>query len=70
MDIIKQLHKEWLSLQPLKAEYQSRLDRKLMLEFNYNSNHIEGNTLTYGQTKLLFMFGETAGRPICAIMKK
>ena len=29
-----------------------------MLEFNYNSNHIEGNTLTYGQTELLLMFGQ------------
>ena len=29
-----------------------------MLEFNYNSNHIEGNTLTYGQTEFLLMFGK------------
>jgi len=61
MNTIHQLHKEWLSLQPLKQEDQSRLNRKFMLEFNYNSNHIEGNTLTYGQTKLLLMFGETMG---------
>jgi len=45
-------------LQPLKPEYQSRLERKFMLEFNYNSNHIEGNTLTYGQTEMLLMFGK------------
>lgn len=32
-----------------------------MLEFNYNSNHIEGNTLTYGQTELLLMFGKVDG---------
>lgn len=30
-----------------------------MLEFNYNSNHIEGNTLTYGQTEMLLMFGKS-----------
>lgn len=29
-----------------------------MLEFNYNSNHIEGNTLTYGQTEFLLLFGK------------
>ena len=29
-----------------------------MLEFNYNSNHIEGNTLTYGQTEILLLFGK------------
>jgi len=61
MDTLQQLHKEWLSLHPLKQEYLSRLNRKFMLEFNYNSNHIEGNTLTYGQTKLLLIFGETMG---------
>ncbi|MDR3220299.1 MAG: Fic family protein [Dysgonamonadaceae bacterium] len=61
MNTIEQLYKEWLSLQPLNPEDQKRLDKKFMLEFNYNSNHLEGNTLTYGQTKLLFMFGETTG---------
>lgn len=61
MNTIQQLYNEWQSLQPLKPEDQKRLDQKFMLEFNYNSNHIEGNTLTYGQTKLLFMFGETTG---------
>lgn len=58
MTDIQKLYSEWISLQPLKPEYQSRLDRKFMLEFNYNSNHIEGNTLTYGQTELLLMFGK------------
>ena len=58
---IDTLYKEWLSLQPLKREDQQRLDRKFMLEFNYNSNHIEGNTLTYGQTELLLMFGDVNG---------
>lgn len=31
-----------------------------MLEFNYNSNHIEGNTLTYGQTELLLLFNKVS----------
>ncbi len=57
MNNIETLYKEWQSLQPVKAEYQQRLDQKFMLEFNYNSNHIEGNTLTYGQTEVLLMFG-------------
>jgi len=58
MTHIDQLYNEWLKLQPLKPEDKNRLDRKFMLEFNYNSNHIEGNTLTYGQTELLLMFGK------------
>lgn len=55
---IEQLYTEWLSLHPLKADDQVRLNQKFMLEFNYNSNHIEGNTLTYGQTELLLLFGK------------
>ena len=42
MSKIEQLYAEWQSLQPLKDEYQQRLNRKFMLEFNYNSNHLSG----------------------------
>ena len=58
MNNIESLYQEWRSLQPLKEEDQRRLDQKFMLEFNYNSNHLEGNTLTYGQTEFLLMFGK------------
>lgn len=58
MSNIASLYKVWQSLQPLKEQDQNRLDQKFMLEFNYNSNHIEGNTLTYGQTEMLLMFGK------------
>ena len=58
MDKIEKLFEEWQSLQPLTDENQRRLDQKFMLEFNYNSNHIEGNTLTYGQTEMLLLFGK------------
>lgn len=58
MSKIETLYKEWQSFQPLKEQDQNRLDQKFMLEFNYNSNHIEGNTLTYGQTEMLLMFGK------------
>lgn len=59
MNTIDTLFNEWQSLQPVKEEYQQRLDQKFMLEFNYNSNHIEGNTLTYGQTEMLLIFGKS-----------
>lgn len=55
---IGKLYSEWQSLQPLKPDDLARLNQKFMLEFNYNSNHIEGNTLTYGQTELLLIFGK------------
>ncbi|WP_315404433.1 Fic family protein [Hoylesella saccharolytica] len=60
MDNITTLFNEWQNLQPIDEQAQRRLDDKFMLEFNYNSNHIEGNTLTYGQTELLFKFGDVA----------
>jgi len=46
---------------PMNEVSQSRLDKKLRLEFNYNSNHLEGNTLTYSETELLLIFDETKG---------
>lgn len=61
MNKISELFQEWQSFQPLKESDQVRLDQKFMLEFNYNSNHIEGNTLTYGQTEMLLMFGKAMG---------
>ena len=60
MTEIETLYDEWLSYQPLPEEASNRLKQKFMLEFNYNSNHIEGNTLTYGQTELLLLFGKVA----------
>jgi Fic family protein len=64
MDRISKLYKEWLSIQPLKPEIQHRMDQQFMVDFNYNSNHLEGNTLTYGQTKLLLLFGKTEGEAL------
>ena len=61
MKTIDALYNEWRALQPMKSENQKKLDQKFMLDFNFNSNHIEGNTLTYGQTKLLLIFGDTTG---------
>jgi len=51
----------WQSIQPLSERDRERLNRKFTVEFNYNSNHIEGNTLTYGQTELLLLFGKVSG---------
>lgn len=51
-------------MQPLKPELQHRMDQQFMFDFNYNSNNLEGNTLTYGQTKLLLLFGKTEGEAL------
>ncbi len=54
-------YESWKALQPLSEKDEARLSRKFTVEFNFNSNHIEGNTLTYGQTELLLLFGKVVG---------
>lgn len=51
----------WQNLQPLSEKDMERLSRRFTVDFNYNSNHIEGNTLTYGQTEILLLFGKVIG---------
>ena len=46
----------WNALQPLSERDRELLSRRFTIDFNYNSNHIEGNTLTYGQTEILLLF--------------
>ena len=57
----EEVYAQWCALQPLSDRDRERLSRKFTVEFNYNSNHIEGNTLTYGQTELLLLFGKVVG---------
>jgi Fic family protein len=61
LDIVDSLLQELKQLQPINPENKRKLDKKFRLEFNYNSNHIEGNTLTYGETELLLIFDDTRG---------
>jgi len=51
----------WNAIQPLSDRDRERLSRKFTVDFNFNSNHIEGNMLTYGQTELLLLFGKVVG---------
>ncbi len=51
----------WQSLLPLSEKDRGRLSRRFTVDFNYNSNHMEGNTLTYGQTEMLLLFGKVIG---------
>ena len=58
---IKKALAAWQDLQPLSEKDRERLSRRFTVDFNYNSNHIEGNTLTYGQTEILLLFGKVIG---------
>jgi Fic family protein len=53
------------ALRPLSADQEQRIWQKFRLDWNYHSNNLEGNSLTYGETKLLIMHGMTAqGKPL------
>lgn len=59
------LKKELDKLRPLKKEDEARIWQKFRLDWNYHSNSIEGNSLTYGETKALLFFNITAqGKPL------
>lgn len=57
----KDILNQWNLLKPLRDAVKDKLYHKFSLEFNFNSNHIEGNTLTYGQTEALLLFGKVIG---------
>ena len=58
---LKKAIEAWQQIQPLSEKDRDRLSRRFTVDFNYNSNHIEGNTLTYGQTEILLLFGKVIG---------
>ena len=58
---LEKIYNKWLSIQPLSEADQNKLSMRFTVEYNYNSYHLEGNTLTYGQTELLLLFGKVSG---------
>lgn len=53
------------ALRPFKKEIEERVMQKLRIDWNYHSNSIEGNSLTYGETKSLLLHHITAqGKPL------
>ncbi len=62
---ITRLKEELDALRPLRQDVLAQVEQKLRLEANYNSNAIEGNTLTYSETRSLILHGLTAqGKPL------
>ncbi len=62
IDILKQ---ELNSLRPFDPELNTLLQEKLRIEWTYNSNAIEGNTLTLGETAFFLREGLTSeGKPL------
>ena len=61
MKSVEDVMNKWNALQPLSDRDRDMLSRRFTIDFNYNSNHIEGNTLTYGQTEIILLFGKIVG---------
>ena len=60
-----QLKQELDNLRPIDKEKEAIIMQKFRLDWNYHSNHLEGNSLTYGETKALILFNITAqGKPL------
>ncbi|AEE50862.1 Fic family protein [Haliscomenobacter hydrossis] len=65
VDQINALHQQIESLRPISPEQEQRILQKYRLDWNYHSNAIEGNSLTYGETRAFLMHGLTAkGKPL------
>jgi Fic family protein len=68
MEILNQidaLQKEIDALRPISADLEAKIMQKFRLDWNYNSNAIEGNRLTFGETKTFLLHGITAdGKPL------
>jgi Fic family protein len=61
----EKLKAELDALRPLDAEAEAGIMQKFRLDWNFHSNNLEGNSLTYGETKALILFGITAqGKPL------
>ncbi|MBN1819392.1 MAG: Fic family protein [Prolixibacteraceae bacterium] len=66
MELLENLQKvnvlkaELDNFRPLSSEQEKMIMQKFRLDWNYHSSHIEGNSLTYGETKALLLFGHTA----------
>ena len=62
---VKEMKSQLDILRPLSPDMEKRIFDKLRLDWNYHSNHMEGNSLTYGETKMLLMYGVTSnGKPL------
>lgn len=65
LEVIDRLKGELDALRPLEPAALARVEQKLRLEWNYDSNAIEGNTLTLNETRSLILHGLTAhGKPL------
>jgi Fic family protein len=64
LEKIDSLKREADSLRPIDPQKLNILNQKLRLDWNYNSNAIEGNTLTLSETRMLLLHGYHTGNKL------
>lgn len=61
---VDELKAEIDALRPISPEQEQRIMQKFRLDWTFHSNAIEGNSLTYGETRAFLLYGVTAqGKP-------
>ena len=64
LEQVNELKSEIDALRPIDAAQERRIMQKFRLDWTFHSNSIEGNRLTYGETKAFLLHGITAqGKP-------
>jgi Fic family protein len=59
------LRRELDELRPISPDQEKKIWQKFKFDWNFHSNNIEGNSLTFGETKSLLLHGITAqGKPL------
>lgn len=62
---IQEINNSLNSLRPIDQNLNNTLQERLRIEWTYNSNAIEGNTLTFGETSFFLREGLTSeGKPL------
>ncbi|HEY6160557.1 MAG TPA: Fic family protein [Bacteroidia bacterium] len=65
IDKIDSLSADIDRLRPLSQELEKRIMQKFRLDWNFHSNNLEGNSLTFGETRTFLLHGITAqGKPL------
>jgi len=67
MEILQRLtslKQELDELRPLNSETEAAIMQKFRLDWNFHSNNLEGNTLTYGETRALLLSDATSGKSL------
>jgi Fic family protein len=65
LELAVELKAQLDALRPLNPEQEKRIWQKFRFDWNYHSNNIEGNSLTFGETKSLLLHNITAqGKPL------